>query len=155
MSDNDMKVVDNCPRVVCGRSSVSNHKQHMKERNTKLAHLFDHTHIVLTEYVTEEKDTEGEKKQKKRTTCDVHKPVVYVYIAPKDFKLSGVKKLLLLLLSPSCERHGNISRLLELLGIDAIEFGFSCDIKMLLILLGKQGAGCTHCCPRGKCVQNC
>ena len=204
MSDNNMKVLDNCLRVVCGRSSVSNHEQHMKERNTKLTDLFDHTHIVLTEYVTEEKDTEGEKKQKKKTTCDVQKPVVYVKdveqfaslvmahrnlqpadslvqigiddgqgqvkimmsikhkeegpvcrkksryadgFAPKDFKLSGVKKLLLLLMSPTCERHDNISKLLELLGIEAIEFGFSCDVKMLLILLGKQGASCTHCCP--------
>ena len=53
MSDNNMKVLDNCLRVVCGRSSVSNHEQHMKERNTKLTDLFDHTHIVLTEYVTD------------------------------------------------------------------------------------------------------
>ena len=204
MSDNQAKVVDNFLRVHCGRSSVSNHEQYMKERNTKLADLFDHTHIALTEYVTEEKDTEGEKKQKKKTTSDVQKPVVYVKdveefaslvmrernlqpadslvqigiddgqgqvkimmsikpkteepvskkkcryadgFAPQDFKLSGVKKLLLLLMSPTCERHDNISKLLELVGIEAIQFGFSCDIKMLLILLGKQGASSTHCCP--------
>ena len=78
LSDNTMKTVDNFLRVTCGRSSVSNHKQHMKERNTMLAELFDHTEIVLTEYVTEEKEGGDEKKVRKKATSDVQKPVVYV-----------------------------------------------------------------------------
>ena len=67
--------------------------------------------------------------------------------APKEFKLSGVKKLLLILVSPTTERHDNMSALLQELGIEAIEFGFSCDLKMVLLLLGKQCASSKFCCP--------
>ena len=67
--------------------------------------------------------------------------------APKDFKLSGVKKLVLLLVSPTTERYDNMSTLLSLLGIEALDFGNSDDIKMVLMLLGKQPASSKYCCP--------
>ena len=67
--------------------------------------------------------------------------------ASKDFKYSGVKKLILLLVSPTTERHDNMAALLGKLGIAAIEFGFCCDLKMVLILLGKQSASSKFCCP--------
>ena len=66
---------------------------------------------------------------------------------PKDFKDSGVKKLIMLLACPTTERHDNMASLLGLLGIDAIEFGFCCDLKMVLVLTGKQCASSKHCCP--------
>ena len=67
--------------------------------------------------------------------------------APKDFKHSGVKKLILLLVSPTTERHDNMAELLRLLNVDAIDFGYCCDLKMVLMLLGKQCASSKHCCP--------
>ena len=67
--------------------------------------------------------------------------------APKDFKLSGVKKLILLLVTPTTERHDNMAALLGELGIDAFDFGFCCDLKMVLMLLGKQCASSKYCCP--------
>ena len=56
--------------------------------------------------------------------------------APKDFKMSGVKKLILLLVTPTTERYDNLAKLLALLHSEAIEAGYSCDIKMDLLLLG-------------------
>ena len=67
--------------------------------------------------------------------------------APNDFKLSSVKKLILLLVSPTTESHHNLSSLLGLLKLDAVEFGYCCDLKMILILLGKQSASSKYCCP--------
>ena len=67
--------------------------------------------------------------------------------SPNDFRLSGSKKLILLLVSPTTEHYDNLTTLLGLLNIDAIEFGFSCDLKMVLLLLGKQAASSKHCCP--------
>ena len=56
--------------------------------------------------------------------------------APKDFKMSGVKKLILLLVTPTTERYDNIAKLLALLHVEAIEAGYSCDLKMDLLLTG-------------------
>ena len=67
--------------------------------------------------------------------------------APTDFKMSGVKKLILLLVSPTSERHDNMTALLDLLNIEAIEFGLCCDLKMVNIVLGKQSASSKFCCP--------
>ena len=67
--------------------------------------------------------------------------------APKDFKMSGVKKLILLLVTPTTERYDNLAKLLALLHSEAIEAGYSCDIKMDLLLLGKQPASSKYCCP--------
>ena len=66
---------------------------------------------------------------------------------PNKFKLSGVKKLFVLFASPTCERYDNLVNILEGLGLEAVEFGFSCDLKMILILCGKQCAASKHCCP--------
>ena len=37
--------------------------------------------------------------------------------------------------------------MLGLLKLDAVEFGYCCDLKMILILLGKQSASSKYCCP--------
>ena len=50
--------------------------------------------------------------------------------SPKEFKCSGVKKLILLLVSPTCENYSNLVSLLQELKIDAVEFGYSCELKM-------------------------
>lgn len=67
--------------------------------------------------------------------------------APLDFKDAGVKKLMLLGLTPISERHDNIAAILDCLGIKGLEYGVSCDLKMVLMLLGKQGASSRHSCP--------
>ena len=87
-------------------------------------------------------------KEKDPEECSKNKKMKYSEgFAAKDFKLSGVKKLILLLVSPTTETHANLSSLLALLGIEAIDYGFSCDLKMVLLLLGKQPASSKHCCP--------
>ena len=209
VSDNKMRVVGNYLRVNCGRDSVDNQRDHMMERNKKLANQFTVKNIVQTQYVTIEDDEDSEKKKKKKKkkeTQEVVIPVVFAQdvedlaslimlergltpdnslvqvgiddgqgllkvmlsvkekfphveekkgkkakyedgFAPNDFKLSGVKKLILLLVSPTTERHDNMAALLGELGIEAIDFGFCCDLKMVLVLLGKQAASSKHCCP--------
>ena len=87
-----------------------------------------------------EKDAEAPKTKKKKSKYSEG-------FAPKDFQNSGVKKLILILLSPTTERHDNIASLLQLLQIQAIDFGYCCDLKMVLFLLGKQSASSKHCCP--------
>lgn len=82
-----------------------------------------------------------EKKEKKRRSSYAEG------FSPLDFKDSGVKKLLLLALTPISERHDNIATILETLNIEGLEYGVSCDIKMVLMLLGKQSASCSHPCP--------
>ena len=64
-----------------------------------------------------------------------------------QFKLSGVKKLLVLLVSPTIETYENIAGLMGELGLDAVDFGYSCDLKMILLLCGKQSASSKYCCP--------
>lgn len=66
---------------------------------------------------------------------------------PQQFKLSGVKRLLILFASPTCERYDNLETILQDLDLKALEFGFSCDLKLVLILCGKQCASSKHCCP--------
>ena len=49
-----------------------------------------------------------------------------------------MKKLILLAVYPNVpECHENISTILSDLGIEAIDFGITADLKMLLILIGK------------------
>lgn len=58
--------------------------------------------------------------------------------APRDFKFSGAKKVILLLVSPStAERHDNLAKMMALLKLEALHFAYSLDIKMILILTGK------------------
>ena len=66
---------------------------------------------------------------------------------PKNFALSGVKKMMTLALIKSCERHDNIQTIMELLQLERIQFGLSCDLKMILFLVGKGSASSTHSCP--------
>ena len=61
--------------------------------------------------------------------------------------LSGTKKLILLLAAPTTEQYNSIASLLSLLNIQAIDVGYCCDLKMVLILLGKQAASSKFCCP--------
>ena len=65
----------------------------------------------------------------------------------KDFKLSGVKKLIILFASPTCETYENLATILKVLNLEALDFGFTCDLKLVLILCGKQCAASKHCCP--------
>ena len=67
--------------------------------------------------------------------------------SPKDYKLSGVKKILVLAMSPTIETHENVEAILLLLNISVLDFAFSADIKMQLILVGKMSASCSHACP--------
>ena len=65
----------------------------------------------------------------------------------KNFKNSGVKKLLVLLVCHTVERHDNLTTLLREINLEGLEFAFSMDLKMVLILCGKQAASCKHPCP--------
>ena len=65
----------------------------------------------------------------------------------KNFKNSGVKKLLVLLVCHTVERHDNLTTLLSEINLEGLEFAFSMDLKMVLILCGKQAASCKHPCP--------
>ena len=67
--------------------------------------------------------------------------------SPQDFKLSSVKKLFILAVTCATETYKNVKAILETLGLEAVEFGYSLDLKMALILGGKQTAACRHCCP--------
>ena len=87
-----------------------------------------------------EKNPEEEIKKPKKTKYEAG-------FAPQDFKYSGVKKLILILVSPTSERHDNMAALLKLMNIEAIDFGLCCDLKMVLVLLGKQCASSKFCCP--------
>ena len=87
-------------------------------------------------------------KEKEKPEAAKNKKVKYKEgFGVKDFKLSGVKKLLILFVSPTCERYDNIATIMKELDLGALEFGFSCDLKLVLILCGKQCASSKHCCP--------
>ena len=58
--------------------------------------------------------------------------------SPQGFLYSSVKKLIIIGIIHSSESYDNIKALLESLKITALEFGFSTDLKMVLILCGKQ-----------------
>ena len=75
-------------------------------------------------------------------------------ICPRRFKNSGVKKLIILGISPNTkEGYQNCKLMMEEVGIQGVEqcsSGTSADIKMQLILLGRPGgAGSTYNCPVG------
>ena len=58
--------------------------------------------------------------------------------SPQGFLYSSVKKLLIIGIIHSSESYDNIKALLESLNLTALEFGYSTDLKMVLILCGKQ-----------------
>ena len=63
------------------------------------------------------------------------------------FKNTGVHKLILLADVPDCQEHyENVSQILEQVNISGVDFSECTDIKMMLILLGKQGGNATHNC---------
>ena len=90
----------------------------------------DGQHLLKVMMSVKEKDPDPVEPKLKKAKYEVG-------FAPQDFKMSGVKKLILLLVSPTTERHDNMAALLDLLKIDALDFGLCCDLKMVNILLGK------------------
>ena len=69
-------------------------------------------------------------------------------IAPKMQKLGSVKKLFILLAVPNIpELHENLACLLSEIDISSIDFSLSSDLKIVLMLLGKDSGACRHACP--------
>ena len=66
---------------------------------------------------------------------------------PTQFKDGGQNKIQILAMAPTCERHDNIATILDLMNINNINFGLCADLKMQLILIGKQSASSKHNCP--------
>ena len=66
---------------------------------------------------------------------------------PKNFMFSGVKKMLTLALLKSPERHDNMESILQLIDIGTVQFALSCDLKMVLFIIGKSAASSTFACP--------
>ena len=66
---------------------------------------------------------------------------------PCHLKYGGQKKVIILAFSPTQEKYANIRPILERLGIESLDFGLSCDLKMLLIICGKQAASSKFSCP--------
>ena len=65
----------------------------------------------------------------------------------QSLKNTGVQKLILLADVPDCqEHHENIKQILDEVNISGVDFSECTDIKMMLILLGKQGGNATHNC---------
>ena len=90
---------------------------------------------------SEENSKPADQKQKKRRS------LYSEGFCPMEYRNAGVKKLIILAMSPTTETHENIETILTLLNIQVLDFAFSTDIKMILILLGKQGGSSTHACP--------
>ena len=68
-------------------------------------------------------------------------------VAPKEAKLSSVKKVLMLALVPDCqENYHNVKALLQKLDFTGLDVSFSVDLKLALYLVGKQSGGCKHNC---------
>ena len=71
-------------------------------------------------------------------------------VAPKNFKNSSVKKLMILAVVPNVpENHPNMQAILSELNMQAVEFSVSADVKMLNCLTGKASGqpkfGCPFC----------
>ena len=68
-------------------------------------------------------------------------------VAAKTFKLSGVKKVIILGLMPGVqESHDNIKKLLHAIDLSGLPISFSCDLKLCLFLCGKMQGSCKHPC---------
>ena len=75
-------------------------------------------------------------------------------IGSGDSKLSSVKKLLIIGAAPNTEESwGNLRKMMDMLEIDLLgsSYGLSVDMKVQLMLCGKQSASCRHCCPYCEC----
>ena len=63
-------------------------------------------------------------------------------------KLSSVKKLFIIGLVPNVsELYPNIKAILNEVNLEGVDSGISADIKIYLVMLGKQSASCIHSCP--------
>ena len=69
-------------------------------------------------------------------------------VAPKQHKDGSVNKLFILLAVPQVqELYINLQLMLQELNLELMDFIITSDIRMILILLGKDQASCRHCCP--------
>ena len=66
---------------------------------------------------------------------------------PARFKAGGQNKILIVSLIPTCERYDNLAPILDLMGIGTLDFGLCADLKLQLIMVGKQNASSKHSCP--------
>ena len=67
---------------------------------------------------------------------------------PRSARFSSVKKMFIIGLVPQVqELYPNVKSILQELKLDGLEYGISADIKIYLILCGKQTASCLHPCP--------
>ena len=68
-------------------------------------------------------------------------------VAPKQAKLSSVKKAMMLGFVPDVqENFFNVKTLIQKIDLTGLNVSFSVDIKMALYLIGKQSAGCKFNC---------
>ena len=68
-------------------------------------------------------------------------------VSPHSANLAGVKKTFILALMPyTCENYANMKRLMSKLNFAGLKFTFTMDMKMCLILLGKQMGACKFAC---------
>jgi hypothetical protein len=68
-------------------------------------------------------------------------------VCSDKFKQGGVHKLLMLLAVPNVqELYANLQILLGELSLDSIDFSITSDLKMVLIMLGKDSGSCRHAC---------
>ena len=68
-------------------------------------------------------------------------------VSPHSANLAGVKKTFILALMPyTCENYVNMKRLMSKLNFRGLKFTFTLDMKMCLILLGKQMGACKFSC---------
>ena len=97
--------------------------------------------LTLVSNQCEESESDHEKENSRRSTYSEG-------VASKDFKLSSVKRLLILSIYPEVpEVHSNLKNILSELNIDAIDSLVSADIKMLNLLCGKPEGKPHHACP--------
>ena len=66
---------------------------------------------------------------------------------PAEALLGSVKKLFIIGAVEASETYHNLKAMMDQLEMEGVDCGFSADLKMYLILLGKQSASCTHSCP--------
>nr|XP_047132589.1 uncharacterized protein LOC124811278 [Hydra vulgaris] len=66
----------------------------------------------------------------------------------KEFKYTSVHKTLVLAVLPSIdENYANIKMLLDKLKLNSLDYSISEDLKVLLLMVGKQSAASKHPCP--------
>ena len=81
-------------------------------------------------------------------------------VCPKTNKLSSVKRLFIIgIVAKVSELYSNIKLILNEVKLLGVHYGFSADIKMYLVIVGKQTASAVHSCPycegREPWIDNC